>query len=50
VPFSLEPHYRSDHPEATAIEEVVAEYERLGLPYRTLRDGEAILAEGTRLR
>ena len=38
------PHYKSDHPESHLMERVVSFMERGGLPYKTLRDGEVILA------
>jgi dipeptidase E len=41
------PHYRSPgHPETAAIERVVARYRADGIPYRTLRDGQALLING----
>ncbi len=41
------PHYRSPgHPETAAIEQVVARYRAQGVPYRTLRDGQALLING----
>lgn len=43
VPFSIVPHYDSDHPESYAMNAVIAELEKLSLPYRTLRDGEVII-------
>jgi dipeptidase E len=41
------PHYRSPgHPETAAIERVVARYQADGIPYRTLRDGQALVVNG----
>jgi dipeptidase E len=41
------PHYRSPgHPETAAIERVVARYRADGIPYRALRDGQALLING----
>jgi dipeptidase E len=41
------PHYRSSgHPETGAMERVVARYRAEGTPYRTLRDGQALLIRG----
>ena len=41
------PHYRSPgHPETAAIERVVARYRADGIPYRALRDGQALLISG----
>jgi dipeptidase E len=45
LPFSIAPHFKSDHPESRQIDEVVAYFEARGIPYRTLRDGESIVAE-----
>ncbi len=50
VDFSLAPHYRSAHREAESIEHVVAYFQAHGLPYRTLRDGQAIVARDGALR
>ena len=43
LPFSIAPHFKSDHPESAMIDSVVAYFEAKGLPYRALRDGEAIV-------
>jgi dipeptidase E len=40
VPYSIVPHYRSNHPESSAIENVVKFLDEKGLPYKALRDGE----------
>ncbi|HUQ38938.1 MAG TPA: Type 1 glutamine amidotransferase-like domain-containing protein [Acidimicrobiales bacterium] len=44
--YAFVPHYRSDHPESAAVDDVVAYYSERGLPYRTVRDGEAIVVGG----
>ena len=49
IDISIAPHYRSDHPEAPAIERVVAAFEQVGLPYRTLRDGDVLIRDGADL-
>ncbi len=46
LPYSIAPHYRSDHPESEAIEKVVEYFQANDIPYKTLRDGEAIVIEG----
>ena len=46
LPFSIVVHYRSDHPEARAVEDEVTFYRQNGIAYRTLRDGEAFAVEG----
>ena len=42
----LVPHYRSDHPEAHMMEEVVAFLDKEVIPYKTLRDGDVWIFEG----
>lgn len=41
--FAIAPHFRSDHPEAVQIEALVEYFKRHHVPYRALRDGEAIV-------
>jgi dipeptidase E len=48
VPFHIAPHYRSDHPESTAIDHVVAYMIDNHLPFIALRDGEALVFDGER--
>ena len=48
VPFALAVHFRSDHPESESVDREIAFYEAAGIPYRTLRDGEALVIEGDR--
>lgn len=43
IDFSVVPHYRSDHPESEAIKKTVSYFVANTLPYKTLRDGEAIV-------
>ena len=40
VPFSIVPHYKSDHPEAALCEEVIAFFIAHRIPFIALRDGE----------
>ena len=40
------PHYKSDHPESSMIEDAVRYFEDHHITYKALRDGEAILIEG----
>ena len=50
VEFSLLPHYRSDHPESKDVERVV-EYLRVhAMPFRVLRDGQALIVRDRSLR
>ena len=46
VDFSIAPHFRSSHPESAGMERVVAYFETHRMPYRALRDGEAIVIDG----
>jgi len=39
------PHYKSDHPESADIDLEVAECEKKGIPYKTIRDGEVFYGE-----
>lgn len=46
IPFSILPHYKSDHPESHAIEGCVSYLIESHLPFVALRDGEAIVYKG----
>jgi dipeptidase E len=47
--YAIVPHYRSpDHPETERVERVVAHYRGVGIPYRTLSDGQALVVDGDR--
>jgi dipeptidase E len=48
VPFSIASHYKSDHPESPLTDEAVAFFEAHALPYRALRDGQALVVDGDR--
>jgi dipeptidase E len=41
--WSLAVHFKSDHPESGSDDREIAYYEAAGIPYRTLRDGEALI-------
>lgn len=43
VDFCFAPHFRSDHPESSAVEKMVEFFEEQGMPYRAVSDGEAIV-------
>lgn len=45
VDYSIAPHFRSNHPESAQVELVVEYFEKNGMPYRALRDGEVIIVE-----
>lgn len=47
IPFSIAPHYHSEHPEAEAIEKVVTFFEQENIPYKAVRDGQAIVFNGS---
>ncbi len=46
VDFRIAPHYRSNHPESEATEQVVKYFKDNKLPYKTLHDGEALVIHG----
>lgn len=46
VPWRIVPHWRSEHPEAPLAELAVEHLLFTGLPFRTLRDGQAIVIDG----
>jgi dipeptidase E len=43
LPYAVVPHYKSDHPESPSVEKTVQYYDKNHIPYKTLRDGEAIV-------
>lgn len=45
IPFRIVPHVDSDHPESADAARVMDLLDRLGLPYKPLRDGDAIVLE-----
>lgn len=44
--YAVAPHYRSDHPESEDIEKCIEYFRVNNIPYKTLRDGEAIVING----
>lgn len=46
IPYSVAPHYRSDHPETEAIERLVQRWIDGHVLFKALRDGEAIVVDG----
>jgi dipeptidase E len=50
VDFCIAPHHRSAHPENRAIQHVVEYFLATGLPYRALRDGQAIVVRDATCR
>ncbi len=45
IDFSVIPHYNSDHPEADSAEPIVQYFEKNGITFRTMRDGDVIIIE-----
>ncbi len=43
IPYSVAPHYRSEHPETEMIEKCVEYFIENKIPYKTLRDGDVIV-------
>ena len=43
IDYYFVPHFRCDHPESRAMEDVVAFYDLKGVPYRTVADGQVII-------
>jgi dipeptidase E len=50
VPYALAVHFKSDHPESDSADREIAFYEAGGIPYRTLRDGEALVIQDGKAR
>lgn len=46
IPYSIAPHYKSDHPESADVDKTVEYFEEHHMPHKTLRDGEAIVIDG----
>jgi dipeptidase E len=46
LPYAIAVHHKSDHPEASSTDREIAFYETNGIPYRTLRDGQALVVNG----
>jgi dipeptidase E len=47
LPYAVAPHYKSDHPESVAIDKSVEYLIDHHIPFIALRDGEAIVINGT---
>jgi dipeptidase E len=43
LPYSIAPHYKSDHPESAEVDKCVAYFEKHNIPFKPLRDGEVIV-------
>lgn len=44
LPFSIAPHYKSDHPESPLIDKTIEYFINGKLPFITLKDGEVYLS------
>lgn len=47
IDFAVAVHYKSDHPESEAVDRYVKFCEKNKISYRTLRDGEVIMVNGS---
>ena len=43
LPYSFAPHYRSDHPESAAVEQLVQYFIQQKMPFKALHDGEVMI-------
>jgi dipeptidase E len=43
IPFAIAVHFKSDHSESESVDREIVFYEANRIPYRTLRDGEALI-------
>lgn len=46
LPYSIEPHFKSDHPESADIDKELVYLKLHKIPFKTLRDGEVIVIDG----
>jgi dipeptidase E len=46
IPFAIAVHFKSGHRESDLVDRTVAFYRANRIPYRTLRDGEALVIDG----
>lgn len=45
LPYMFAPHYKSDHPESKLVDKEVEYLKENNIPYKTLRDGDAIIEQ-----
>ncbi|MEK7641623.1 MAG: Type 1 glutamine amidotransferase-like domain-containing protein [Patescibacteria group bacterium] len=50
IDYVVAVHYKSDHPESSAVDQYVEFCEKEKIPYKTLRDGEVIVVRGSDTR
>ncbi|MGB3024008.1 MAG: Type 1 glutamine amidotransferase-like domain-containing protein [Candidatus Saccharimonadales bacterium] len=48
IDYAIAPHYKSDHPESADIDKAVAYFQEHDVPFKTLRDGEAVVVNGSK--
>lgn len=48
IPYAIAPHYKSDHPESAATDNLIQYYIDNHMPFKPLHDGEAIVINGGR--
>lgn len=46
LPYTIAPHYQSDHPESAEIDRTVDYYIEHHIPFIALRDGQALVVHG----
>lgn len=49
VPYAIAPHYKSNHPETKLIDDAISYFNTHGIPYKALKDGEAIVLDGNEI-
>jgi dipeptidase E len=49
IDFSIVPHYQSNHPESKLADSVAAFFKINGYPFKTMRDGDVLIMNGTEL-
>jgi dipeptidase E len=50
LPYAIAVHDKSDHPESSSTEREIAFYQANEIPYRALRDGQALVVNGATTR
>lgn len=50
VNYMIAPHYKSDHPESSSVEKLIQYFKEKNIKYKTLKDGETIIIEGSNER
>ncbi|MFH0952488.1 MAG: Type 1 glutamine amidotransferase-like domain-containing protein [Patescibacteria group bacterium] len=46
LPYTIAPHFQSDHSESSAIDQEIEFYQKENIPYKTLRDGQVLIING----